>query len=40
MKILKTIVSAFLLVAFLTTLTGCDKFGSHGKEAGHGHSHD
>ena len=40
MKAFKISVSAFLMVSFPTTLTGCDRLGSHGKEAGHGHNHD
>jgi len=39
MKALKTVLSAFLMVAFLVTLAGCEQSGSHGK-GGHGHSHE
>jgi hypothetical protein len=40
MKTFKSLVSAFLIVAFLGSIAGCDRFGSHGKDGGHGHSHE
>lgn len=40
MKMFKSLVGAFLIVAFLGSLAGCDRFSSHGKDAGHGHSHE
>ncbi|MES2841785.1 MAG: hypothetical protein V4794_16005 [Pseudomonadota bacterium] len=40
MKTLKSLVSALLIVAFLGSLAGCDRFGSHGMDGGHGHSHE
>ncbi|WP_371439532.1 hypothetical protein [Polaromonas sp.] len=42
MKTLKTVVSAFLMVCFLTALAGCEKSGAHGSggKSGHGHSHE
>jgi hypothetical protein len=40
MKTLKSLVSALLIVAFLGSFAGCDRFGSNGKDGGHGHSHE
>ena len=42
MKNIKAVIGAFLMVAMLGALGGCEKFGAHGKEGqnGHGHSHE
>ena len=40
MKTFKSIVSAILVLAFLGGIAGCDRFDSHGKDAGHGHKHE
>jgi hypothetical protein len=40
MKTFKSLVRAFLIVAFLGSLAGYDRFASHGKDGGHGDSHE